>query len=184
MYTRQLLGTLSAHRVRDQCFDGLVHPKSGLPMRESTRIQSHDTSFLLQFRQRCVGHETEHVHIEGKRITYGTSFYPKRFCQRAVQLWKSWDDKTTPKGFVRKFRDAQLSEDARLLCGTCGPCSVTSPNGCDKCSDDTDDTASPAVAEIMQDIPEDGEGDHEQTAQQRLMRLHKTRGVPQIASWP
>ena len=52
------------------------------------------------------------------------------------------------------------------------------PNGRDKCSDDLDETAYPAVAEIMQDIPEDDEGDREQRVQQRLMRLHKNLGHP------
>ena len=96
---RQLVDGLSRHCIRDQCFDGLRHPRSGRPMRKSTRIQSNDSSFTLSFCQRCIGHETEHAHIEGGKISYSTSFYPKPFCQRAVQLWKSWDSRT-PKGFI------------------------------------------------------------------------------------
>ena len=74
--TRQLLGELSSYWVRDQCFDDFVHPRPGNPMQKSTRTQSNDHSFLFQFRQRCVGHVTEHDHIEGKHVTYGTSFCP------------------------------------------------------------------------------------------------------------
>ena len=32
--TRYLLDQLSSYCVRDQCFDGLVHPKAGLPMQK------------------------------------------------------------------------------------------------------------------------------------------------------
>ena len=86
--TRYLLDELSTFCIRDQCFDGLQHPKSGYPMQKGTRIQTNDISFANQFAQRCVGHDYDHVPIEGN-ITYGTAFYPKRFCQRAVQIWKT-----------------------------------------------------------------------------------------------
>ena len=86
--TRYLLDELSTFCIRDQCFDGLQHPKSGYPMQKGTRIQTDDTSFANQFAQRCVGHDYDHVPNEGGNITYGTAFYPKRFCQRAVQIWK------------------------------------------------------------------------------------------------
>ena len=175
MTTRQLVDELSSYCIRDQCFDGLKHPRSGKPMMKGTRIQSNDYSFTLHFGQRCVGHDTEHATIEGGKVTSGTSFYPQHFCQRAVQLWKSWDDKTTPKGFVRKFRDARQSEEVNLLCGACGSCALASQSGCEKC---LDDSAFPAVAEVMQDIPEDDEGEKEKEAMQRLMRVHKNLGHP------
>ena len=102
--TRQLLDELSSYCIRDQCFDGLKHPRSGKPMKKGTHMQSNDSAFTLHFGQRCVGHEIEHAIVEGGNVTYGTSLYPKLFCQRAVQLWKSWDNKTTPKGFVKNPR--------------------------------------------------------------------------------
>ena len=102
----------SSYCIRDQCFDGLAHPKSGNPMKKSTRIQTNDESFSLNFGQRCVGHEIEHARIEGGRLARSTSFYPKQFCQRAVQLWKTWDNKQTPKSFLKKFRDAKVHEEA------------------------------------------------------------------------
>ena len=39
MNTRQLVDRLSSYCISDQCFDGLQHPKSGKPMRKSTRVQ-------------------------------------------------------------------------------------------------------------------------------------------------
>ena len=95
--TRHLIGDLSTDCIRDQCFDGLAHPKSGLPMQKGTRIQTNDTEFARQFAQRCPGHEHGHARIEGSSVTHDTAFYPQRFCQRAVQLWKA-DNHNTTKG--------------------------------------------------------------------------------------
>ena len=77
MYTRQLLDNLSSHCIRDQCFDGLVHPDSGKPVWQVSRIQSNDYSFTLHFGQRCIGHETEHTTAI---FISDTSHYPKPFC--------------------------------------------------------------------------------------------------------
>ena len=173
--TRQICGALSSKCVRDQCFDNRKHPRTGRPLQQSTRIQSNDRAFTLQFGQRCVGHETDHARTESTRTSHGNSFYPKSFCQRAVQLWKAQDDKTSPKGFVKKLRDARQSEEVNLLCGSCGSCSLAFEQGCVKCSDES---AFPAVAEIMQDIPEDDDGDQEKKTEQNLMRLHKNLGHP------
>ena len=85
--TRYLLDELSTYCVRDQCFDDLQHPQTRYPMQKPTRIQTNDLSFAQQFAQRCVGHPFDHVTIEGN-VTRGTAFYPKKFCQRAVQIWK------------------------------------------------------------------------------------------------
>ena len=65
--TRQLVGELSSYCIRDQCFDGLTHPKSGLPMKKGTHIQSNDSAFILHFGQRCVGHGTEHAVVQGRK---------------------------------------------------------------------------------------------------------------------
>ena len=102
--TRELVDELSTYCIRDQCFDGLTHPKSGLPMQKSTRIQTNDIAFAQRFAQRCQGHEYGHTPIEGGKITYLTSFYPKRFCQRAVQLWKMTTLKH-PKVFSKRFKN-------------------------------------------------------------------------------
>ena len=44
--TRYLLDELSSFAIRDQCFDGLTHPRTGLPMQKGTRIQTNDNSFI------------------------------------------------------------------------------------------------------------------------------------------
>ena len=59
--TRYLLDQLSSYCIRDQCHDGLVHPKSGLPMQKGTRIQTNDATFATQFAQRCTGHDYGHA---------------------------------------------------------------------------------------------------------------------------
>ena len=93
--TRYLLDPLSTYCIRDQCFDGLTHPKSGLPAKKATMIQTNDSPFATQFAQRCIGHDYDHAPIEGSQVIANAAFYPKKFCQRAVQLWKS-SDETTP----------------------------------------------------------------------------------------
>ena len=45
--THQLVDELSSHCIRDQCLNGLAHPKSGLPMKKGTCIQSNDASFAF-----------------------------------------------------------------------------------------------------------------------------------------
>ena len=45
-------------------------------------------------------------------------------------------------------------------------------------SDCHDDHAMPAVAEVMRDIPEEDEGDAEQSSLQRLMRVHRNLDQP------
>ena len=139
--TRQLLDELSSYCIRDQCFDGLTHPKSGKPMRKSTRIQSNDSSFTLQFGQRCIGHECEHAHVEGGKVTYGTSFYPRTFCQRAIHLFKN-QHVSTPKRFVKRLADARQGEETAHTCNQCGsPTLINNCDGCPKCAD-----AFPAIA--------------------------------------
>ena len=59
--TRQLIDELTTYCIRDQCFDALTHPKSGLPMQKGTRIQTNDRAFAQQFAQRCQGHEHGHT---------------------------------------------------------------------------------------------------------------------------
>ena len=61
--------------------------KTRYPMQKSTRIQTNGLPCAQQFAQRCVGHPFDHVTIESN-ATRGTAFYPKKFCQRAVQIWK------------------------------------------------------------------------------------------------
>ena len=85
--TRNILDELATYCIRGQCFDDLRHPKTGYPMQKSIRIQTNDLAFAEHFAQRCVGHQFGHVTIEGN-VTRSTAFYPKRFCQRAVQIWK------------------------------------------------------------------------------------------------
>ena len=92
----RLVMEVSLRCIRGQCFDGLTHPKSGLPMQKSTRIQTNDVSFVRHFAHRCVGHDYDHAPIEGGRVTRDTAFYPKKFCQRVVHIWKQ-SDETTPK---------------------------------------------------------------------------------------
>ena len=46
--TRYLLDELSSYAIRDQCFDGLTHPTTGLPVHKGTRIQTNDTAFYQQ----------------------------------------------------------------------------------------------------------------------------------------
>ena len=64
--------------MRHQCMDGLVHPKSGLPMKKSTRIQSNDERFVVVFRISCDGHNgVPHDWLEGGDLTFQLAFYPK-----------------------------------------------------------------------------------------------------------
>ena len=63
--TRYLLDQLSTYCIRDQCVDGLKHPKTGLPMQTGTMIPTTDIQFARQFAQRCTGHEYDHTRIEG-----------------------------------------------------------------------------------------------------------------------
>lgn len=88
MYIRQLVDNLSSHCVRDQCFGGLQHPRTKKPMKKSTQVQSNDYRFTLDFVQIRIGHEVEHDRVDGGKVTDSTAFYPKAFCQRAIQLWK------------------------------------------------------------------------------------------------
>ncbi len=57
-------------------------------MQKGTRIQTNDTSFADQCAQRCVGHDYDHVPIEGGNVTYGAALYPDMCFQRVVQIWK------------------------------------------------------------------------------------------------
>ena len=59
--SRQLLDDLSTPCIRGQCFDNLKHPKSGRPVSKSSRIQSNDAAFVLQFGQWCIGHSVSHA---------------------------------------------------------------------------------------------------------------------------
>ncbi len=173
-HTRQLLDNHSTFCIRDQCFDDLKHPKSGLPLRKSTRIQSNDDTFTSQFAQRCTEHSTVHGRIEGGKLSYSTSFYTQPFCQRAVQIWKS-KDAVTPKTFLKKFRDAQQVEEPNYTCSDCGSFTPTPLHGCSKCSEDYTYPIMPAVSELMQDIPEDDDGN---SSLQKLMRVHRNLGHP------
>ena len=100
--TRYLLDELSSYAIRDQCVDGLTHPKTGLPMQKGTRIQTNDTSSINQFTQRCTGHDHGHSPVEGGQVVRDTALYPKRFCQRVVHIWKG-DDAMTPNRILQKW---------------------------------------------------------------------------------
>ena len=121
--TRHLLDPLSSYCIRDQCFDGLVHPKTGLPMQKGTRIQTNDATFATKFAQRCAGHDYDHAPIEGGKVVSDTAFYPKKFCQRVVQLWKT-SDETTPRKILKKFEEAREAEETNY---TCHGCNSTNP---------------------------------------------------------
>ena len=105
--TRQLLDELSTYCIRDQCFDGSAHLKSGWSMQKCTRIQTNDAEFARLFAQRCTGHEHGQARVEGGNVTYDTAFYPKRFCQRVVQLWKT-DNHHTTKRVLELISDIKL----------------------------------------------------------------------------
>ena len=72
--SRQLLDDLSSPCIRDQCFDNLNHPRSGRPVSKSSRIQSNDASFVLQFGQRCIGHSVSHTSPPDTSMDYPKSF--------------------------------------------------------------------------------------------------------------
>ena len=101
--TQQLIKEYSEYCVRDQCFDGQVHSRTGGPMQKSTRIQSNDLEFVKEFGQSCIGHNG----IPRTGDMYGTtnnntSFYPKGFCRRVISLWKQRDRKT-PNNFIDRL---------------------------------------------------------------------------------
>ena len=168
--TRHLIDDLSTYCIRDQCFDGLTHPKSGLPMQKSTRIQTNDTAFAQHFAQRCQGHEHGHTRIEGGNTTYETAFYPKRFCQRAVQLWKH-DNNHTSKGFLRTYQ-ASHCEEENHKCADCHSiiptthCLCCSPDMFEPESTHGEEAAMPAVHQLLKEIPDDDEGDAEKSSEQ------------------
>ena len=67
--------------------DGLIHPKGGLPMQKSTRIQTNDERFVAEFRMSCDGHNgVPHGWLEGGDLTFQAALYPKKFCERAAHL--------------------------------------------------------------------------------------------------
>ncbi len=175
--TRFLVDQLSQFCIRDQCFDGLKHPKTGLPMRKSTRIQTNDASFTQQFAQRCTGHEQGHTPIEGGKVSHSTSFYPKPFCSRAVQIWKA-DSETTPNAFMKKYRNAQQEDDTNFNCEDCH--SLNPTTFCSSCSPDevSLEEIMPVVHVLKQDIPDDDEGQAEKKSEQTLRRVHKNLGHP------
>ena len=78
-------------------------------MQKGTRIQTNDNSFIKQFTQRCIGHGHGHSPVEGGQVVRDPAFYPKRFCQRVVQIWKG-DDAKTPKGSYRNLRKPVLQK--------------------------------------------------------------------------
>ena len=179
MNTRYLLDELSTKCIRDQCFDGLVHPKSGLPMQKGTTIQTNDLSFAREFAQRCTGHDYAHVPISGGNIAANTAFYPNKFCQRAVQLWKI-GEAATSKRVLKKFQEAIETEEVESHnCEGCN--SLNSIPHCPHCDPDstvTTEEAMPTVHGLMRDILDDDEGPIEKTTEQKLMRVHRNLGHP------
>ena len=151
-------------------------------MQKSTRIQTNDTAFAQQFAQRCQGHEHGHTPIEGSKVTYETAFYPKRFCQRAVQLWKH-DNHHTSKSSLRTYQSLQHDEE-NYKCADCH--SINPTTYCLCCSPDLfesenthgEEAAMLAVHQLLKEIPEDDEGDAEKSSEQRLMRVHRNLGHP------
>lgn len=180
--TRSLIDDLSTYCIRDQCCDGLTHPRFGFPMKQSTRIQTNDTAFAQHFAPHCQGHEQGHIRVEGGNITYQPTFYPKRFCQRAVQLWK-YDNNHTAKSFLTTYQSSQHETDNHR----CADCHSINPTICCLCCSsemsepkgpEDNEAAMPAVHQLLREIPEDDEGDIERTTEQRLMRVHRNLGHP------
>ena len=170
--TRYLLDELSTFCIRDQCFDGLQHPKSGYPMQKGTRIQTNDTSFANQFAQRCVGHDYDHVPIEGGNITYGTAFYPKKVLSTRSSNMENQDE-TVPKNFLNKIEEARMGEEINFTCGDCH-----SLNPLPTCYSCHPEEAMPVISDLLRDIPDDDEGGAERSSEQRLMRVHRNLGHP------
>ena len=111
--------------------------------------------FATKFAQRCVGHDYGHSPIEGGKVVSDAAFYPKKFCQRVVQLWKA-SDESTPRKILKKCEEAREAEETDYTCDGCN-----STNPIPTCPNCEPEEAMPAVHELMRDIPEDDEGNVE-----------------------
>ena len=101
--------------------------------------------------------EVGHSPTEGGKVVSDTAFYPRKFCQRVVQLWKATDE-TTPRRILQKFGEAREAEETNHICDGCN-----STNPIPTCPNCEPEEAMPAVHELMRDIPEDDEGNAEQS---------------------
>ena len=146
-------------------------------MQKGTRIQTNDNAFIKQFTQRCTGHDHGHSPVEGGQVVRDTAFYPKRFCQRVVQIWKG-DDAKTPKRILQKFEEARLAEETLYICSGCNSRNPGSFPTCPTCKPEEFYDVMPAVHELMKDIPDDDEGPAEQSMERRLQRVHRNLGHP------
>merc|ERR1712079_723966 len=100
------------------------------------------------------------------------AFYPKKFCQRVVQLWKA-SDESTPRKILKKFEEAREAEETNYTCDGCN-----STNPIPTCPNYEPEESMPVVHELMQDIPEDDEGNAERSTEARLQRVHRNLGHP------
>ena len=89
-------------------------------------------------------------------MTSDTAYYPKKFCQRVVQIWKQ-NDETTPKKVLKKFEEAREAEEINHTCQGCH--SLSSSPVCTTCDpEELFDEAMTVGHELMKDIPDDDEG--------------------------
>ena len=121
-------------------------------MQKGTRIQTHDTSFINQLTQRCTGHDHGHSPVEGGQVVRDTAFYPKRFCQRVVQIWKD-DVAKTPKRILQKFEEARLAEETLYICSGCNSRNPAQFPICPTCDADTFNEVMRGVRELTMTFP-------------------------------
>ena len=146
-------------------------------MQTGTMIQTNGTSFANQFTQRCTGHDHGHSPIEGGQVVRDTAFYPKRFCQCVVHIWKG-DDVRTPNRVLQTFEEARLAEEVHFICSGCNARNPASFPTCPTCDPEKFYDVMPAVHDLMKDIPDDDEGPAEQSIERRLQRVHRNLGHP------
>ena len=103
--------------------------------------------------------------------------YPQLLCQRAVQIWKNIDD-TTPKRILKMFEEAREAEEVNFTCQGCHSLNPLPSCPCCEPEDWNLDEVMPAKHQLKQDIPDDDEGSAEQSAEQRLQRVHRNLGHP------
>ena len=95
--TRYLLQwSMQCHR--DQCVGGLKHPKTGLPMKKATRVQT-SLAALEHLSLRCPGPKSCHLHEHalGTRRVQGTTYklsvcagrYPSALCKRWAEVLRT-----------------------------------------------------------------------------------------------
>ena len=163
--------------------DGLVHPKSGLPMQESTRIriQTNDERFIAEFRLCCDGHNgVPHDRLEGGDLTAQSAFYPKRFCERAAQLLmedvKKKDLRHLHKVFLAMVDviDEHDSDDNAVTFTELEIEEITETYFTIE-----EELVAPALSELLREPNEDGSED--ETLLNRLRRVHANLGHPSNA---